>query len=57
MSLRFTWFIGAILAVAVVIIHLLKGDDLRTINAQEGLPLPVEPLICHRIKTLHAGVC
>lgn len=42
----FTWFIRAIFTVTVVIVHLLKWDHLRPINAQKGLPLPVEALVC-----------
>lgn len=54
----FTWFIRAIVTVTVVIVHLLKGDDFGPIDAQEGFPLPVEPLICYRIKnTLHTEAC
>lgn len=45
----FTWLIGAVLTVAVVVVHLLEGDDLGAIDAQEGLPLSVETFVCHRI--------
>lgn len=57
LSWRFTWFIGAILTVTVVIIHLLKREDLRAIDAQKGLPLSVEPFVCYRIKTLQTEAC
>lgn len=48
-----TWFIGAVFTVTVVVVHLLKGDDFGPIDAQEGLPLPVEPLVCYRTEPSH----
>ena len=51
LSQLLTWFIWAIFTVAIVIIHLLKGDDLWPIDAQKGLPLPVEPFVWYRMKT------
>ena len=55
-STQLTRLVRTVVTVAVVIVHLLKEDHLRAIDAQERLPLPVEALICREKQTWMSGL-